>query len=199
AMVITFAVPLRKWYKLENVITMKHFDWMAKVMLATGLIVFYGYIMEVFYAFYSGLPYEQALLHNRINLLHAPYSWAFWALILFNGIIPQILWNPKMRQNLTVLMLVSLSISIGMWFERYVIIPISLTRDYLPSSFGYYTPSPWDLGMFFGSIGLFIFLMFLFVRFLPMINIFEMKELQHQMHDSHEHDDHAEPEAAGTH
>lgn len=199
AMVITFAVPLRKWYKLENLITMKHFDWMAKVMLATGLIVFYGYIMEVFYAYYSGLPMEQALLHNRINVANAPYSWAFWSLIFFNGVVPQILWSPKMRQNLTVLMLVSLSISIGMWFERYVIIPISLTRDYLPSSFGYYTPSPWDFAMFFGSIGLFIFLMFLFVRFLPMINIWEMKELQHQMHEGHGHDDHADAEAAGKH
>ncbi|MBX3111065.1 MAG: polysulfide reductase NrfD [Fimbriimonadaceae bacterium] len=199
AMVITFAVPLRKWYKLEHIITMKHFDWMAKVMLATGLIVFYGYIMEAFYAFYSGLPAEQSLLHNRINLANAPYSWAFWLLILFNCTIPQVLWSPKMRKNLTVLMLVSLSVNIGMWFERFVIIPMSLTRDYVPSSFGYYTPSPWDFGMFFGSIGLFIFLMFLFVRFLPMINIWEMKELQHQMHEGHGHDHHADPEAAGAH
>ncbi len=198
AMVITFAIPLRKWYKLENLITMKHFDWMAKVMLATGLIVFYGYILEVFYAWYSGAPLERALLHNRIALGDAPYSWAFWLLILFNGIIPQLLWAPKMRQNLAVLFGVSFSISIGMWFERFVIIPLSLTRDYLPRSFGNYSPTFWDFSMFFGTIGLFIFLMFLFVRFLPLINIFEMKELLHQMqHDDHGHDH--EEEAVAVH
>ncbi len=187
AMVITFAIPLRKWYKLENLITMKHFDWMAKVMLATGLIVFYGYCLEIFYAYYSGVPFETALLHNRIAISEAPYSWAFWLLIIFNGIIPQVLWSPKWRGNLTVLMLVSTSISIGMWFERYVIIPISLTRDYVPGAFGFYSPTLWDFGFFLGTIGLFIFLMFLFVRFLPLINIFEMKELLHQMHDSNGH------------
>lgn len=181
AMVITFAIPLRKWYKLEGLITMKHFDWMAKVMLATGLIVFYGYIMEVFYAYYSGVSFELGLLANRLNLASSPYSWAFWLLILFNGIIPQVLWSPKMRQNLTVLFLVSASISVGMWFERYVIIPISLTRDYVPGSFGFYTPTVWDFAFFFGTIGLFLFLMFLFIRFLPMINIYEMKELLHEM------------------
>lgn len=195
AMVITFAIPLRKWYKLEGLITMKHFDWMAKVMLATGLIVLYGYIMEVFYAYYSGVPFEKALLHNRIALNDAPYSWAFWLLILFNGVIPQVLWSPKIRQNLNWLFWVSMSVSIGMWFERFVIIPISLTRDYLPSSFGYFTPTFWDYAMFAGTIGLFLFLMFLFVRFLPLINIFEMKELLHQIkHD--EHHEHAEKEVA---
>jgi molybdopterin-containing oxidoreductase family membrane subunit len=186
AMVMTFAIPLRKLYKLEGLITMKHIDWMCKVMLATGMIVFYGYIMEVFYAYYSGVPFEKALLHNRIAIKDAPYSWAFWVLIITNGIIPQVLWSPKMRQNLPVVLGVCTSISIGMWFERYVIIPISLTRDYVPGAFGFYSPTLWDILMFAGTIGFFIFLMFLFIRFLPMINIFEMKELKHQM----DHDDH---------
>lgn len=190
AMVLTFAIPLRKWYKLESLITMKHIDWMAKVMLATGLIVFYGYIMEVFYAWYSGVPAEMALLYNRYNLFDSPYSWAFWTLIITNGIIPQLMWVPKYRQNMKILLLVTTSISIGMWFERYVIIPISLTRDYVPGSFGFYSPTLWDIAMFAGTIGLFLFLMFLFIRFLPMINIFEMKELLHQMEhdDKHSHD-----------
>ena len=198
AMVLTFAIPFRKWYKLEDLITPTHLDWMAKVMLATGLIVVYGYFTEVFYAFYSGEVPELALLHNRLNLSNSPYSWAFWLLILFNGIIPQVMWVPKLRKNTTWLLAVSTSISIGMWFERFVIIPLSLTRDFLPSSFGYYTPTIWDFAMFSGTIGLFIFLMFLFVRFLPMINIFEMKELLHQMHETHD-DSHGEKEAVGSH
>ncbi len=187
AMVITFAIPLRKWYKLEGLITMKHLDWMAKIMLATGLIVFYGYFTEVFYAYYSGVPAELAMLHNRVALAKAPYSWAFWMLILTNGLIPQLMWVPKFRQNLGILFTVCMSVSIGMWFERYVIIPISLTRDYVPAAFGYYTPTLWDFGMFAGTIGLFLFLMFLFIRFLPMINIFEMKELLHQIKHDHGH------------
>ncbi|MDI9636879.1 polysulfide reductase NrfD [Kamptonema cortianum] len=185
AMVLTFAIPLRKIYKLEGLITMKHIDWMAKVMLATGLIVFYGYIIEIFYAYYSGVPYELALMHNRLNPFEGPYSWAFWLLILFNGVIPQLMWVPKLRQNMLALLAVCTSVSIGMWFERYVIIPISLTRDYVPGAYGYYTPTLWDFGMFLGTIGFFIFMMFLFVRFMPMINIFEMKELLHQLRGKH--------------
>src|SRR5690606_8610078 len=164
AMVMTFAIPMRKWYGLENLITMKHIDWMCKVMLATGLIVAYGYMLEVFYAAYSGVPYELGLLYNRTAFQHAPYAWSFYSLILFNVIIPQFLWFPKMRKNLTVIMIVCGSISIGMWFERYVIIPIGLTRDFVPGAFGYYSPTIWDFGMFIGTIGLFMFLMFLFVR-----------------------------------
>ncbi len=198
AMVIALAIPVRKWYGLQDFITMKHFDWMAKVMLATGLIVAYGYGMEVFYAWYSGQPYELALLNNRGNLTGSPYSWAFYALILFNVAIPFFLWFPKVRQNLTALFVISMSISIGMWFERYVIIPLSLTRDYLPSSYGYYTPTIVDFSMFAGTIGLFIFLMFLFIRFLPVINIFEMKELLHHMQHEH-HDHHDLAEAGGEH
>jgi len=200
AMVITLAIPLRKWYGLEDFITMKHFDWMAKIMLATGLIVFYGYVCEIFYAWYSGTPWEIGLLINRWEIANTPYSWAFWMLILTNGLIPQLLWVPKFRRNLTILLIVSTSISIGMWFERFVIIPIGLTRDYLPSSFGYYSPTFWDYAMFAGTIGFFLFLMALFVRFLPAINIFEMKELLHQMH--HNGNGHApakaETEAAPT-
>ena len=151
--------------------------------------------MEVFYAMYSGQPFEHALLFNRGNLAGSPYSWAFYALILFNIAIPFFLWFPKVRQNLTALFIISMSISIGMWFERYVIIPLSLTRDYLPSSYGYFTPTIVDFGMFAGTIGFFLFMMFLFIRFLPMINIFEMKELWHHM--SHHDDHHSEPVAAG--
>ena len=188
AMVILFAIPLRKWYKLEDFITMKHFDWMAKVMLATGLIVAYGYVMEWFYAWYSGVPVEQSLVYNRTQLFDAPYSWAYWLLILCNVAIPQVMWIPSMRRNFKALFIVSMVISLGMWLERFVIIPMSLTRDYLPSSFGYYSPTIWDFALFFGTIGFFVFLMMAFVRYLPMINIFEIKELKHHL----EHEGHAE-------
>jgi Ni/Fe-hydrogenase subunit HybB-like protein len=198
AMVIALAIPVRKWYGLEDFITMKHFDWMAKVMLATGMIVAYGYGMELFYAWYSAVPVETALLHNRLKVYEAPYSWSFWLLILFNVVFPLALWSPKVRRNLSALFWISMSISVGMWFERYVIIPVSLTRDYLPSAFGNYTPTVVDISMFLGTIGLFIFLMFLFIRFLPVINIYEMKELLHQRDHGDGHGHHSEPVGAGS-
>jgi molybdopterin-containing oxidoreductase family membrane subunit len=188
AMVILFAIPLRKWYHLQDYITMKHFDWMSKVMLATGLIVCYGYAMEWFYAWYSGTAVEQSLIFNKMHLFDAPYSWAYWLLLLCNFAIPQGLWFPKLRRNFKYLFTVCLVISVGMWLERFVIIPMSLTRDYLPSSFGYYSPTIWDFAMFAGTIGFFVFMMMLFVRFLPMITIFEIKELKHHLdHEKHGH------------
>lgn len=183
AMVLTFAIPVRKWYKLEDFITMNHVDWMCKIMLATGLIVCYGYACEVFYAFYSGAPDEKFLLQNRAS---GPYSNYYYALWLCNGLIPQILWIPKMRKNLMVVFIVCQAVSIGMWLERFVIIPISLHRDFMPSSWGMYVPTWADFAMFFGTIGLFFFLMFLFLRFLPMISIFEMRELFHSTQPGHD-------------
>lgn len=177
AMVLLVAIPVRKWYGIEDLITMKHIDWMAKIMLATGMIVFYGYIMEFFYAWYSANPYELALKDNR---LYGPYAWSYYSLILCNGIVPLVLWSKAMRQNLAVVFAVSAVVSVGMWLERFVIIPVSLSRDFLPSSWGMYIPSVWDYAMFLGTIGFFTFMMFMFIRFIPMINIFEMKELLHR-------------------
>jgi len=168
AMVLTFMLPIRSWYNMKHLITMKHLDWMAKIMLATGLIVFYGYIMEIFYASYSGNLYELFLKDNRLT---GPYAWAYYSLILCNGLVPQVLWSPKIRQSVPALFIVSTFISIGMWLERFVIIPVSLHRDYLPSSWGMYTPTIWDFGMFLGTIGFFVMMMFLFLRFIPIINI----------------------------
>lgn len=178
AMVITFALPLRAWYGLKDFITMKHIDWMAKIMLTTGLIVFYGYIMEAFYAWYGGDKVEAYMMfHNRMS---GPYGWAYWSLIMCNGVIPQFLWFPKIRQNLRVLFLICQTVSIGMWLERYVIVVVSLTRQYLPGSFGYFTPTKYDYSMFLGTIGQFCLLMFLFIRFVPMISIFEVRDLLHR-------------------
>lgn len=184
AMVLTFAIPMRKWYGLEDLITMKHIDWMCKIMLTTGMIVFFGYICEVFYAWYSGVIWELALIQNRF---FGPYAAAFWALWICNGLIPLILWHPKARQNLAMVWIVSQFVSIGMWLERFVIIPMALHRDYLPSSWGYYNPTIWDFAFFFGTIGFFIMLMFLFFRFIPVINIFEMKDLLYKKIEAQKH------------
>ncbi len=174
AMVLLLTIPLRKLYGLESFITMRHMDNMAKVMLATGLIVFYGYIMEAFFGWYSGNQYERFMIWNR---MHGPYAIYYWALILCNGLTPQLLWIKKIRSNLLFLWLISIVVSIGMWLERFVIVVTSLHRDYLPSSWGMYQPSQWDWAMFVGTIGFFFALLFLFIRFLPMISIFEMRTI----------------------
>jgi molybdopterin-containing oxidoreductase family membrane subunit len=174
AMVMTLAIPLRKFYGLEDFITMRHLRNMAKIMLATGLIVGYGYMMEAFMAWYSANPYEQYMIINRMT---GPYGVYYWMLILCNIILPQMLWSRRLRNNVAVLFIISIIVNIGMWLERYVIIVTSLHRDFLPSSWGNYTPTVWDWTMFIGTIGLFFSLMFLFIRFLPMISIFEIRTI----------------------
>jgi molybdopterin-containing oxidoreductase family membrane subunit len=177
AMVLLFAIPVRAWYGLKDMITMKHIDWMSKIMLATGMIVFYGYCCEVFYGWYSGSEFEWYMIKNRMA---GPYWPLYWSLILCNGVIPMVLWSPRVRRNIPAVWVTSVIVSIGMWLERFIIIPASLHREFLPSMWHMYTPSPWDWGMFVGSIGLFTFLMFLFIRFLPIISIAEMKDLLHR-------------------
>lgn len=174
AMVLTLALPLRKIYGLEDFITDRHVNNMAKVMLATGLVVVYGYIMEAFVAWYNGNIYETSMFLNRLT---GPYWPAYALLLLCNAVIPQLLWWKKFRTNVVVLWIISIVINIGMWLERFVIIVTSLHRDYLPSSWGMFIPTKWDLGTYFGSIGLFFALLFLFIRFLPMISIFETRQL----------------------
>jgi len=173
AMVVTLAVPIRRFYHLEDFITSRHLQNMAKVMLATGLIVAYGYGCEAFFAWYSGSEYELAMLRNRTA---GPYGWSYWMLLLCNVAIPQLMWIRRVRQSPWTLFLISLVVNLGMWLERYVIV-ITLHRDYLPSSWGSYAPTVWDIGLYVGSLGLFLFLTMLFIRFLPMISIFEMRTL----------------------
>jgi Ni/Fe-hydrogenase subunit HybB-like protein len=174
AMVLLLTIPLRKLYGLESFITMRHMHNMAKVMLATGLIVGYGYVMEAFFGWDGGTHYERFMIWNR---MHGPYASYYWALILCNIITPQFLWIKRFRSNLLILWLISIVVSIGMWLERFVIIVTSLHRDFLPSSWGMYQPSTWDWTMFIGTIGFFFTLLFLFIRFLPMISIFEMRTI----------------------
>ena len=177
AMVLTLAIPLRKAYGLEGFITLRHLEQMAKVMLATGLIVAYGYFIEFFMAFYSGNKFDVFLAKQR---LHGPYAPFYYALILCNILTPQLLWFKKVRRNIPALFVMSLIINTGMWLERFVIVVISLTRDFMPSAWGRYSPTVWDYATFAGTLGLFTMLVFLFVRGLPAIAISEMRELVHQ-------------------
>jgi molybdopterin-containing oxidoreductase family membrane subunit len=175
-MVLTIAIPLRKLYGLEDFITMRHLRNMGIVMLATGMIVAYGYLMETFLAWYSGDIFEQYMMANR---MFGSYGWMYWLLILFNILIPQLLWIPKITTNVAVLFLIAISVNIGMWLERYVIVVVSLHRDFMPSAWGMYSGTIVDYAVLAGSIGLFVCLLFIFIRVLPMISIFEMRELVH--------------------
>jgi molybdopterin-containing oxidoreductase family membrane subunit len=147
---------------------------MGRVMLATGLVVAYGYAIEVFMAWYSGNIFEMYMILNRMM---GPYWWAYWALILCNVLVPQALWLERCRSSVPALFIVSMFVNVGMWLERFVIVVMSLHRDFLPSSWDMYVPTRWDNMLYVGTMGLFLSLLFLFVRFLPMISIFEMRTL----------------------
>jgi len=174
AMVLMLAIPIRKIYNLEDFITDRHLQNSAKVMLATGWIVAYGYAIEAFSGWYGGNRYDQTLLWNR---LHGPYAGVYWMLLICNIFIPQVLWIRKMRTSPVWLFLISFVILVGMWLERFVIVVLSLSRDFVTSSWGMYYPTRWDWITYFGTIGMFLTAMFLFVRILPMISIFEMRTL----------------------
>jgi molybdopterin-containing oxidoreductase family membrane subunit len=174
AMVLTLSIPIRKLFHLEDFITMRHLDNMGKVLLATGLIVGYGYMMEAFSAFYSGNVYERFMILNRMR---GPYAPLYWMLIACNIVTPQFLWFRKVRAKVGALFAIAMVVNLGMWLERFVIVVTSLHRDFLPASWGNYYPTRWDFATFFGTIGLFLFLFFLFIRYLPLISIFEMRTL----------------------
>ena len=174
AMVLVLAIPLRAAYGLQGLITDKHLDNAAKVMLATGLIVGYAYILESFTGWYSGNVYEEAAIWNRMT---GPYATAYWSLITCNIVAPQMLWFKKVRSSPVLLFIASIIALIGMWLERFVIIVASLAQDYLPSTWGNFESTRWDWATYLGTIGLFLFLFFLFIRLLPMISIFEVRTL----------------------
>jgi len=174
AMVMTLAIPIRAAYGLEDFITMRHLTNMAKILLATGLIVAYGYLMEIFIGWYGGNRADEYLISNR---MHGPYAPVYWSLIVCNIVIPQALWSSRVRSNVVALFILALIVNVGMWLERFVIVVTSLHRDFLPSSWGMYYPTRWDWLTYIGSIGLFLTLLFLFLRLLPMISIFELRTL----------------------
>jgi Ni/Fe-hydrogenase subunit HybB-like protein len=172
AMVLTIMVPARFIYGLQDLITMKHIDNMAKIILLTGTIVGYAYLMELFVAFYSGAIYEMDAFKFRIA---GPYWWAYAAMMSCNVLSPQVFWFKACRENLWVVMIVAMCVNVGMWFERFVIIVTTLARMWLPGDWKTFSPSPQDQMLFVGTIGLFLSLFMLFLRFLPCINIAEVK------------------------
>src|SRR3954463_14402279 len=174
AMVLTLLIPMRSIYGLQDMITLRHLDNMAKVTLVTGLIVFYGYLMEAFFGWYSANEFERYMIYNRTT---GPYWYMYWTLILCNGVMPQLLWFRKIRLNPVILFCISIVVNIGMWLEGVVLILTSLPRYFLPSSWGMYQGSRYDWSFYLGTMGLFLTLFYLFIRVLPMIAIFEMRML----------------------
>ena len=172
AMVMTIMIPARAIYGLHDMITMKHIENMCKIITATGTIVGYAYLMELFVAFYSGAMYEGKAFYYR---LFGAYGWSYWVMMFCNVISPQLFWFKKCRENLWIVMVACMFVNVGMWFERYVIIITTLPRMWIPADWKYYSPSPVDVLTFIGTIGLFLTLFLLFMRFLPCINIFEVK------------------------
>ncbi len=185
AMVLTLLLPLRSWFKLEHLITMKHLENMAKIILLTGTMVGYAYGMEFFIAWYSGNPYESFAFANRA---FGDYWWAYWIMVSCNVISPQLIWFKSIRRNVVWLFIISIFVNIGMWFERFVITVTSLHHDFLPSSWDYYSPTIWDVSTLLGSFGLFFTLFCLFVRYLPTVAIGEVKSVMPQA-DPHYHGD----------
>jgi len=174
AMVLTLMIPVRKLYGMEDFITTRHLNNMAKLTLATGMVVGYGYMMEAFYGWYSANNYEFFMIKNRML---GPYAPAYWMLIFCNIITPQFLWSKRIRTSPGILWLISLVVNVGMWLERFVIVVTSLHRDFLPSSWQMYYPTIWDILTYVGTLGFFLTAIFLFVRVLPMISIFEIRML----------------------
>jgi len=174
AMVLTLMITTRKVLGFEQYITVHHIESMCKIIIATGGIVAMAYLTEVFVAWYSGNEYEQFAFRNRML---GPMAWAYWIMVSCNVLIPQLLWFRKLRRNVVFVFILSIFINVGMWFERFVIVTISLTRDYLPASWDGYSPSTIELATLLGSFGLFFTLFLLFARFLPMIAIGEVKSV----------------------
>ncbi|BDG10518.1 NrfD/PsrC family molybdoenzyme membrane anchor subunit [Anaeromyxobacter paludicola] len=178
AMVLTLIIPARRLLGLERVITMRHIETMNKVLLVTGLMVAYGYLMEHFIAWYSGNPYEQFVFINRAR---GPYAPVYWLMIFCNVCLPQIFWFKQARTSLVVTWIASILVNVGMWCERFIIIVTSLHRDFLPSSWAIYTPTWVDWSILAGTVGFFSLLFLLFLRFLPAVAVTEVKELRHEL------------------
>jgi Ni/Fe-hydrogenase subunit HybB-like protein len=191
AMVLTVLVVLRQAFHMERLITMWHLENMNKVMLATGSMVGFAYLVEIFAAWYSGEPYERFVFLNRIT---GPYWWGFAIMFACNVIAPQVHWFKRARTSIPIMFVVSILVNVGMWFERFVIIVSSLHRDFLPSSWGMFRPSLVDLGILAGSFGLFFTLVLVFVRIAPVISMTELKAVLPGAQPAH----HARPPLAGA-
>ena len=174
AMVLTLVLPVRWFYGLQDYITRKHLENMAKLLLVTSLIVGHGYLVEAFYSWYSGDKYHMFM---QLNRMYGPYAWAYWTVLICNVAVVQVFWSRRMRLNPWVLFVIAQFVNVGMWLERYVIVVTSLHRDFLPSAWGMYAGTLWDWALFLGTVTLFCWLMLLFIRLLPIISMAEMRKL----------------------
>jgi Ni/Fe-hydrogenase subunit HybB-like protein len=172
AMVQNVLIFVRQAFNLKHIITLNHLEKMNQVMIVVGMIVGYAYAMEFFTAWYSGNDFE---MFTFINRALGPYAWAYWIMISCNVLSPQFFWFKKLRRSIVFMFIIGVFVNIGMWFERFVIIVTSLSRDFLPSSWGMYTPTIYDFGVLIFSFGLFFTLILLFVKTLPVVSISEVK------------------------
>ena len=182
AMVQTLMLPARKWLGLKDIVTIKHIENMNKIILVTGSMVGYAYGIEFFMAWYSGNEYESFTFINRA---FGPYAWAYWTMVSCNVLTPQLFWFKRLRTSITASFILAIFVNIGMWFERFVIIVTSLNRDFLPSSWHYFSPRIWEPIFLLGSFGLFFTLFLLFVRYLPVIAMAEVKGIMPHGDDHH--------------
>jgi Ni/Fe-hydrogenase subunit HybB-like protein len=187
AMVVTVLVFVRKIFNLEQIITLDHLEKMNKIILATGMMVGYSYAMEFFIAWYSGVPAEQFVFINRA---FGHFAWAYWIMVSCNVLIPQFFWFKKIRRSVPIMMVIVILVNVGMWFERFVIVVTSLSRDFLPSSWAYYKPTVFDIGILLGSFGLFFTLVILFTKSLPVVSISEIKAVADGAQPTHHGDEH---------
>ena len=174
ALVVTLLVPLRKVFKLEDYITTDHFENLAKLLLVTGMIVGYAYVIEFFFAWYSGNPFERASFYNRA---FGEYWWATWTMLICNGALPFVLWIKKIRRSIPVLFVLSLFVNLGMWFERFTIIVVSLSFEYDPYAMGHYTPTWVEWSVLAFSFAWFFLWFLLFAKNFPTASITELKEI----------------------
>jgi len=191
AMVLTLLIPSRRIFHLERVVTPKHIDSIAKMLMVTGWIVTYSYAIEIFIAWYSGDPYERYV--HLINRPTGPYAFIFWAMIGCNCLTPQLFWVKRFRTNERILFVAAILINIGMWTERFILIVTSESRDFLPSSWRLYRPSLIDLSLFLGTLSFFSFLFLLFLRFVPFIPVSELLDMKRELATKNR-----EPNASGT-
>jgi Ni/Fe-hydrogenase subunit HybB-like protein len=173
AMVMTLMVLIRKIYKLTDYITDNHMDAIARILIFISLIMGTAYLTEVFVAWYSGNEFEMfTFFRNRIT---GDYTFQFWIMVICNALIPQLFWFKKIRRNWLGLLLISLAINVGMWFERFNIVVTSLSKDFLPSNWVSYHPTFIEIGIYVGTVGLFATGVLLFLRYVPMMAISELK------------------------
>ena len=184
AMVLTLMIPARYLFGLKDVIRTDHIEAMCKILLATGMMVGFAYGTEFFIAWYSGNPVEQFVFINRA---FGPFWWAYWIMVSCNVFIPQLFWIKRLRRNPYVIVAICIAVTIGMWFERFVIVATSLTRTWLPNTWHYFKPTIWDICTLVGSFGLFFTLFLLFLRFLPAVAMFEVKFASDEAHAGHDH------------